>query len=342
MRTLLIAPSWVGDMVMAEPLVRLLREREPHNEIHIAAPDATRALASRMCGVSASHDWPFIHGVFDLQARVRVAHAWRQLHFTRAIVLPNSWKSALVPFLAGIPHRRGYVGEARYALLNERRALQREQLPLMVQRFLALGLDVDAPPPAPVAPRLHADRARAAQLRRALDLHDTVRPVLALCCGAEYGVAKRWPAEHFAEIAVAYRERGWQVWLFGSPNDADSARAIVAALAPAAQDRIANLVGRTSLADAVDLLGEAAAVASNDSGLMHVAAALERPVVGVFGSSSDAFTPPLGARARSVGIELPCRPCFARTCRFGHYDCLRKLPPARVVSALDEALEQVP
>ena len=341
MRTLLVAPAWVGDMVMMEPLVRRLHARAPDDEIHVAAPAATLAVATRMAHVAGTLEWPFGHGSLDLGGRARVARLWRRRGFSRAIVLPNSWKSALVPFLARIPRRTGFVGEQRYLLLNDARRLDATLLPSMVQRFLALADDAGDPPPAREAPQLHADIGNATSLRAQLGLQDP-RPVLALCAGAEYGDAKRWPAVHYAALADAYLARGWQVWLFGSPKDVATTRDIAAAGQVRDGTRVIDLAGRTRLVDAIDLLACADAVASNDSGLMHVAAALGRPVLGIFGSTSDTFTPPLGPRTRTVGIELPCRPCFERTCRFGHYDCLRKLSPSRVLHALDGLLDTAP
>ncbi len=341
MRTLLVAPAWVGDMVMMEPLVRLLHSQSGGAEIHVTAPVATRAVATRMAHVAQVHDWPFVHGSLDLGGRLRLARDWRACAFDRAIVLPNSWKSALVPFLARISRRTGFVGEQRYLLLNDARRLDVAALPSMVQRFLALGLDATAPPPPRTAPQLRADMGNATSLRAQLGLQDP-RPVLALCAGAEFGDAKRWPAAHYAALADSYLARGWQVWLLGSPKDVAMTRDIDAGVQRRDGGPVVDLAGRTTLVDVIDLLACADAVASNDSGLMHVAAALGRPVLGIFGSTSDAFTPPLGPRTRTVGIELSCRPCFARTCRFGHYDCLRKLSPARVQRALDGLLDAAP
>ena len=338
MRTLLIAPAWVGDMVMAEPLVRLLHAQQPELEVHVAAPASTLSLALRMNHVTATHDWPFAHGVFDAAGRWRVARQLRSLRFERVIVLPNSWKSALVPFLAGIPQRIGFVGEARYGLLNDVRTLRPAELPMLVQRFVALGMPRDALCPGATAPLLEADAAQSANLRQAF-APDRTEPVLALCPGAEFGESKRWPCSHFAHLATEFIARGWQVWLFGAQKDVAAGTAIADSLAQAHRHRLIYLIGRTSLLDAVDLLACADAVVSNDSGLMHVAAALGRRVVGVFGSTSERFTPPLGARTQAISLSLPCRPCFERTCRYGHYDCLQKLSPARVLAVLDQLLE---
>ena len=338
MRTLLIAPAWVGDMVMAEPLVRLLHTQQPETELHVAAPKSTLSLALRMDHVASTHDWPFAHGAFNLALRWRTANTLRRLHFERVLVLPNSWKSALVPFLAGIPQRIGFAGEARYGLLNDARQLRATELPMMVQRFLALGWPASAPNPSAAVPQLKPDAGQSARLRRAWAGDGTAR-VLALCPGAEFGASTRWPAQHFADVAATFMARGWQVWLFGADKDVQAGAEIADSIAQAPGHMLVNLIGRTSLLDAIDLLACADAVVSNDSGLMHVAAALGRPVVGVFGSTSERFTPPLGAHTRTIGLAVSCRPCFERTCRFGHYDCLRKLAPVQVLAKLDQLLD---
>jgi len=239
-----------------------------------------------------------------------------------------------VPFFAGIPKRTGWKGEMRYGLLNDVRNLDKQRLPLMIERFMALAYEPDAALPKPYPqPRLVIDNAsrEAALAKFGLSLD---RPVLALCPGAEFGEAKRWPAEHYAKVAELKIRAGWQVWLFGSKNDHPGCEEIRARLIPGLREESVNLAGETSLAEAIDLLSCAGAVVSNDSGLMHVAAALNRPLVAVYGSTSPQFTPPLADQVEIVRLGLECSPCFERTCRFGHYDCLRELKPRPVIEAL--------
>lgn len=328
-RVLVVAPAWVGDMVMAEPLLALLREREPDAELYVLAPPATEPLARRMPQVADTRVLDVRHGELGLVKRLRLARELRSLGFARAILLPNSLKSALVPFWAGIPRRTGWLGEQRYGLLNDHRKLDPGRYPLMVERFLALALPPGEPIPRPLpTPRLAVDVDNRARLRSELGLTDG-RPVLALCPGAEYGPAKQWPAAHYAALARHALERGMQVWLLGSPGDAEVCAGI-AALAPA----VANLAGRTRLLDAVDLLSAASVAVSNDSGLMHVAGAVGARVIGVYGSTSPDFTPPLAPGAAVVTLNLPCSPCFQRTCPLGHLRCLRELEPDRVIERL--------
>jgi len=323
-RILVIAPSWIGDAVLAQPMLARLRERHPDAAIDVLAPAWTRALLARMPEVAATIDSPFAHGELALQRRLRLARELARRRYEQAIVLPNSFKSALVPLLARIPLRTGFVGEARWGLLNDARRLDARALPLMAERFALLAEapgDVVKRPLA--AARLAVDeKVRAVALAKlGLELK---RPVAVLCPGAEYGPAKRWPPAYFAELAQKLAATGYSVWLAGSAQDASSGDEI-ARLAGAI-----NLCGKTTLAEAIDLMSCAALVVSNDSGLMHIAAALGKPLTAIYGSSSPAFTPPLSARARIVKLDLPCSPCFERECPLGHFNCMRQLAPQQV------------
>ncbi len=328
-RCLIVGPSWVGDMIMAQGLYRALPERYPETQIEVLAPAWSGPILSRMAEVNRVIVSPFGHGRFDLAGRRALARELRAENYDWAIVLPNSWKSALVPWLAHIPRRTGYLGEFRYGLLNEARRLDKRGLPRLVDRYRALA---DAPPAGPDSyPHLTVDPVKqaASLVRLGLVLN---RPVLALCPGAEYGPAKRWPETHYAAVAKAKLDQGWQVWLFGSAGD----RAVGEMIATLAGDGCRNLAGETALDEVVDLLACASAVVSNDSGLMHVAAAVDVPVVAVYGSTDPGYTPPLSERARVVRLGLKCSPCFKRECPLGHLDCLVKLEPARVLDILDQ------
>lgn len=333
MNILIIGPSWVGDMVMAQTLFTCLKQRHPDCQIDVLAPDWSRPILERMPEVRNALSFPLGHGVLELATRRKIGKSLAG-QYDQAILLPNSLKSALVPFFAGIPKRTGWKGEMRYGLLNDVRNLDKQRLPLMIERFMALAYEPDAALPKPYPqPRLVIGNAsrEAALAKFGLSLD---RPVLALCPGAEFGEAKRWPAEHYAKVAELKIRAGWQVWLFGSKNDHPGCEEIRARLIPGLREESVNLAGETSLAEAIDLLSCAGAVVSNDSGLMHVAAALNRPLVAVYGSTSPQFTPPLADQVEIVRLGLECSPCFERTCRFGHYDCLRELKPRPVIEAL--------
>ncbi len=334
MNILIIGPSWVGDMVMAQTLFQCLKQNQPDCNIDVLAPDWSRPILERMPEVRAALSFPLGHGVLGIPARRKIG---KELvgKYQQAIVLPNSLKSAFVPFFADIPLRTGWKGELRFGLLNDLRCLDKERYPLMIERFMALayadGAELPQPYPRPTL-SINEESRGAALAKFALTLD---RPVLALCPGAEFGEAKRWPAEHYARVAEAKIRQGWQVWIFGSSNDQPVGEEIRAGLIPGLREEVSNLAGTTSLAEAIDLLSAAAVVVSNDSGLMHVAAALNRPLVAIYGSTSPDFTPPLAEQVEVVRLGLECSPCFDRTCRFGHYNCLHDLPPTQVLNALE-------
>ncbi|MGE6527608.1 lipopolysaccharide heptosyltransferase II [Pseudomonas sp. NPDC077382] len=339
MNILIVGPSWVGDMVMAQTLFACLKQRHPDCQIDVLAPEWSRPILERMPEVRQALSFPVGHGVLDMATRRTIAASLRG-QYQQAILLPNSLKSALVPFFAGIPKRTGWRGEMRFGLLNDMRKLDKQRYPLMIERFMALAFEPGAELPQPYpkpALRIVEETRDAALARFGLSLD---RPVLALCPGAEFGESKRWPAEHFAKVAEVKIREGWQVWLFGSKNDHAVGQEIRQQLIPGLREEALNLAGDTSLAEAIDLLSCAEAVVSNDSGLMHVAAALGRPLVSVYGSTSPAFTPPLSEQVEVVRLGLDCSPCFERTCRFGHNNCMRELKPSPVIEALGRLVPQ--
>ncbi len=335
-KILIIAPSWVGDMVMAQPLFMRLHQLHPGLLLDVLAPAWTLPLLTRMAEVHEAIANPFGHGEFNLAARYQLGKALRQRQYDQAIVLPNSWKSALVPFFAGIPRRTGYRGEMRWGLLNDTRILDKIKLPLMVERFVALADTPDKPLPSPIPrPRLDIDeQQRLATLAR-LGLSPEPR-IAALCVGAEYGPAKRWPVAHFAALGKLLREQGYQVWLVGSAKDAEAG----AEAASLSEGACLDLCGKSSLNEAVDLLASASVIVSNDSGLMHVAAALDKPLAALYGSSSPGFTPPLSDKAHILSLNLTCSPCFKRECPLGHLDCLMKLTPQHVSEQIGVAVNE--
>lgn len=330
-KILVIAPSWVGDAVLAQPLLKRLHERHRELTLDVLAPPWTHPLFARMPEVHSTIDSPFGHGELALKRRYTLARSLAARHYEQAIVLPNSFKSALIPFLAGIPVRTGFVGEARWGLLNDARRLDKRALPLMVERFALLAEAPGDGIKRPLATaRLKVDAAQRADTLTRLGLV-LRRPAAVLCPGAEYGPAKRWPPKYFAELAQKLAAAGFDVWLVGSANDA----AIGGEIARSGGNSCSDLCGKSTLAEAIDLMSCAALVVSNDSGLMHVAAALDKPLTAIYGSSSPAFTPPLSARARVVRLDLPCSPCFQRECPLGHFNCMLQLTPEQVWSRIE-------
>ena len=274
-----------------------------------------------MRGVRNLVENPIGHRELRLHDRRKLARTLRGNGYTRALVLPNSFKSALIPWMARIPRRIGYGREARGILLTDARRLDSKALPRLVDRFVALAAQPGELVPTPAAPVLVPDAGNAAEAIRALGL-STHRPVAILCPGAEYGPAKRWPTEHFVTLAQRFIDSGYAVWLLGSPNDRIAADPIAVAI-----PEVRNICGRTDLGTAIDLLATASVVVSNDSGLMHAAAAVGRPLVALFGSSSPDYTPPLSPLARVAKIDIVCSPCFRRECPLGHFKCMRELSP---------------
>lgn len=335
---LIVGPSWVGDMVMAQSLFKLLSERQPGLAIDVLAPAWAAPVLARMPEVRRSIDMPVGHGSLQLGQRFRLGRELSRAGYGQAILLPNSLKSALVPFFAGIPLRSGWRGEMRYGLLNDLRVLDTDRYTLMVERFAALALApaADLPQPLP-RPQLRIDVDNQQHLSARLGL-ESERPLLGLCPGAEFGPAKQWPAAHFAAVAQHYIEAGWQVVILGSANDREVAETIVAHVSANAQRHCCNAAGNTSLVDAVDTLALCRAVVSNDSGLMHIAAAVAAPLVAVYGSTSAEFTPPLAQQVAMLSLGLDCQPCFQRQCPLGHLNCLQQLSPGLVVDAIENML----
>ncbi|MBI3374150.1 MAG: lipopolysaccharide heptosyltransferase II [Betaproteobacteria bacterium] len=333
-RILVVAPNWIGDALMAQPLLSRLREKLPSARIDALAPAWVAPVLRRMAEVEEVLDSPFRHGELHLRRRWKFARALRERRYDQAIVLPNSWKSALVPFFSDIPLRSGYVGESRYGLLNllYRPPANAARTP-MTEHFARLA---DAPPggsvPALRAPRLEIDASIARATAQRFGFAPPPARNAVLCPGAEYGPAKRWPAEHFAQLAAALAALGVRVWLLGSAADRALAGDIVAGSGGAA----ASLAGRTTLDEAIELIAAGDFLVTNDSGLMHVAAALDRPLVALFGSSSPEHTPPLSPRARVARVAIDCSPCYARACPLGHFRCMRELGVARVLSELEQ------
>jgi heptosyltransferase-2 len=330
-RILIVAPNWIGDTLLAQPLLTRLQRKLPGIAIDVIAPSWTAPVLRRMPEVDEVIETPFRHGDLNLSLRWRLGRSLRERRYLQAIVLPNSFKSALIPFFADIPLRAGFTGELRFGLLNIIHKLDRRALPLMAERYAQLAEKPGEAVARPLAkPRLSSDPAN---LLIAISRHglDRSRPVIVFCTGAEYGPAKRWPATHFAELARRLGARGARVWMIGSEND----RVLGEQIAMDSEGAALNLCGKTDLASAIDLMSLAEVVVSNDTGLMHVAAALERPLIALYGSSSPEHTPPLSDSARILRLEgLACSPCYKRECPLGHFRCMNELTPELVMAQI--------
>jgi len=328
-RTLVVAPSWVGDAVLSHPLLVRLKQADPSGLIDVLGPPWALPVYRRMPEVAHVHALPFGHG--DLKLGERRHFAKTLPKYERAVILPNSFKSALIPWHANIPVRTGWRGEMRYGLLNDVRVLEETELPLIVERYAALAQPKGEPLRRPLPnPKLGVDEASRQATASKLGL-DLAKRVAVFAPGAEYGPAKRWPPRHFAHLARDLAARGYQVWLLGSKKDEPVTAEVQALSGGLCRD----FAGKTSLDEAIDLMSFAARVVTNDSGLMHVAAALDRPTAAIFGSSSPAFTPPLSDKAKVISLRLSCSPCFARNCPLGHTNCLETLMPDAVLIEIE-------
>jgi len=326
-KILIVAPNWIGDALLAQPLFARLRKKLPGAVIDALAPPWTAPVLRRMPEIDDVVEAPFDHGELALAARWRLGRSLRSRRYDEAIVLPNTFKSALVPFFADIPLRSGFVGELRYGLLNLVHRFDAKGVPLMAERYAQLAEKPGTKPALPLPQTgLAVGEVDLAIALRRLGL-SRAKPVVAFCPGAEYGPSKRWPARHFAALARKLSALGYAVWLFGSEKD----RATGEEIAAASEGAATNLCGKTDLASAIDLLSVAEVVVSNDSGLMHVAAGVGRPVVALYGSSSPEHTPPLARSHRIVRTGIECSPCFARECPLGHFKCMNELAPERVM-----------
>ncbi|RYU67835.1 lipopolysaccharide heptosyltransferase II [Aliivibrio finisterrensis] len=340
MKILIIGPSWVGDMVMSQSLYITLKQQHPDAIIDVMAPAWCKPILERMPEVNQAIEMPLGHGDFDLFGRRRLGKQLKTNNYTHAYICPNSAKSALIPWFADIPKRIGWKGEMRYGLLNDLRP-NKKSFQYMVERYVALAhpksemIDSSSLGGLDTLPRpkltIDTDVQQTTLTKFSLS---TDKPVLGLCPGAEFGPAKQWPVEHYAAVANEMINQGHQVWLFGSAKDKETTEAIKSLVDSDNQNSVFNLAGDTSLIEAVDLLAACKTVVSNDSGLMHVAAAVGCHVVGVYGSTSPKYTPPLAEKVDIVSTDIKCRPCFKRECEFKHLKCLTELNPQLVLDKI--------
>ena len=340
MKILVVGPSWVGDMMMSQSLYRTIKAQYPHAQIDVMAPQWCRPLLAKMPEVSHAIPMPLGHGKLEIGERRRLGISLRQNSYDQAIVLPNSFKSALVPFFANIPKRTGWRGEMRYGLLNDIRSLNKEAFPLMVQRYVALAYakqriqSADDIPSPILWPKLVTYEQEVNDTMRAFSI-DHSRPTMGFCPGAEFGPAKRWPHYHYAELAkTLISEKGYQVLLFGSQKDNEAGEEIRQSLTEEARQHCYNFAGKTSLEQAVNLISACDAVVSNDSGLMHVAAALDKPLVALYGPSSPDFTPPLSDKAEVIRLISGYHKVRKGDGDNGYHQSLIDIQPQLVIDAL--------
>ncbi|OAT51444.1 ADP-heptose--lipooligosaccharide heptosyltransferase II [Providencia heimbachae ATCC 35613] len=326
--------------MMSQSLYRTIKALHPHAQIDVMAPQWCRPLLAKMPEISNAIPMPLGHGVLAIGERRQLGIQLRQNNYDQAIVLPNSLKSALVPFFAKIAKRTGWRGEMRYGLLNDIRPLDKHAFPLMVQRYVALAYDKQsiksaADIPTPILwPKLVTDKQDVSEAALVFKI-DNTRPIIGFCPGAEFGPAKRWPHYHYAALAEKLiSEKGYQVLLFGSQKDNDAGEEIRHSLTDNARQHCHNLAGKTSLEQAVNLIDACQAVVSNDSGLMHVAAALDKPLVALYGPSSPDFTPPLSDKAEVIRLITGYHKVRKGDGDSGYHQSLIDIQPQLVIDAL--------
>jgi len=333
-RTLVISPNWIGDAVMAQPLLRLLKQAHPERAIDVLAPPQVVPVWRRIQEADQIMETPFRHRALQLGERLKTAKQLRMRGYRDAYVLPNTLKYALIPWLARIPRRVGYKGEMRYGMVN---VMHHDDSPprSMVPFYAALAREPELPLPGQLArPSLIVAGEETEAVTRRLGL-SLARPLVAFAPGAEFGIAKRWPPAYYAQLAarVGAILPDVQIALMGSVNDVETCEQ-VRIQSGLAEGVVRNLAGQTSLDDAIALLAQTRAVVSNDSGLLHIASALNRPVVALYGSTDPNYAPPLSEIARTISLRLECSPCRQRECPLGHHDCMTKMSVDRVWSEL--------
>lgn len=337
-KILIIAPSWLGDIIMSQSLLKLLKAQDPQCIIDVYAPAYTLPILERMEEIDNVIINPFAHGTFDLKKRYAEGRKLSKNHYDSVFVLPNSLKSALIALFAGIPDRRGFKGESRYLILNNMRS-NKQDFPLMVERYAALAFSKDKVKTAkdlPIIPNPKLiTKSVSSELLTKLSL-SLERPLLALGCGANYGPSKLWPVENFAEISNRWVEQGGAILALGSKKDEVTVNAIASHIKTENLPYFYNIAGKTNLTEALDLVGACTAAVCNDSGMMHTVAAADVPQACIFGSTSTGYTPPLSDKAICLESTQPCHPCFARTCKYNSYACLKEITPNMVWKALDK------
>lgn len=343
MKVLLVGPSWVGDMVMSQSLLMRLKANAPECTIDVLAPDWCRPVLARMPEVNQAIAMPVGHGSLQWSVRKQVAAQLQQNDYQQSIVLPNSLKSALIPWMAKIPKRTGWRGEMRYGLLNDMRPLDKQAFPLMVQQYIALGESpkASAEQLQPLlSPCLSVDLVQQQQVLSEFGV-DTEQPIIAFCPGAEFGPAKRWPHYHFADLAKRLIDQGRQVVCLGSAKDSVAIDEIKALLNEQQRASFNDLSGKTSLTQAIDILAKARVVVSNDSGLMHIAAAVGSPLIALYGPTSPDFTPPLSDSAEVIRLIDGYIKLRSANTEQGYHQSMIDIQPDYVFERMQALLQKV-
>ena len=335
MKILIIGPSWVGDSVMAQTLYKRLKDEEPSCTIHVISPEWSLPLMQRMPEVAKAISSPYLHGDIQILSRYRFGKNLKKCNYDRAIILTNSLKSSLIPFFADIPIRTGWLGELRYFLLNDIRHLKKETNSLMVEKFAALSVQKNNFTIRNLTfPSLDINLENQKEYLEKFSINSDL-PSLGICPGAEFGPSKKWPAQYFSEVAKEYVSKGWNVICFGSKNDIETGRKLETFNGLKDENKFYNLIGMTSLVDVVDLLAHCKRVVTNDSGLMHIAAAVKTPLVALYGPSTPEYTPPLINNKKIIRKIDGYQKIRKGQDIDGYHHSLLSIKPSEVIDALE-------
>lgn len=327
---LIIGPGWIGDMVMAQSLFKLIKQIYPSANIDVLSPERAAPVLARMSEVRKAIPLPLFHKKLQLGLRWQIAKSLRKEKYDQAIVIPTSLKAALIPFLAKIPKRTGWLGEFRFGLLTDIREFNEKKYPSMIERFCPLVLPKNTPLPETLPfPSLNFSLENREKLLKKLKLSEPKKSLLILCPGSEGGgPCKQWPPQYYATVADEKIKEGWEIWILGTSKEQETA----ATIQKLCKNQCVDLTGKTSLLDAIDLISLANMVITLDSGLMHIAAALDRSVIAIYGPTSPNFAPPLSEKGIKLSLNLPCQPCRQKVCPLKHNRCMKDLDPSKVLA----------
>ncbi|MEE2684361.1 MAG: lipopolysaccharide heptosyltransferase II [Pseudomonadota bacterium] len=335
-KILIVGPSWIGDMVMSQSLYNLLKTNLADCELHVLAPKWSNSIIERIPEVTKVINQPVGHGELKLGLRRKVAKSLKKERYSRAIIIPHSFKAALIPFFANIPIRTGFLGELRFGLINDICRFDNSFPDSTINRYITQGYKVlDTINKGFRNPILRVDSEKQKLVLQRLGLVDQKKVVI-LAPGAEYGLAKRWPIEYFKELAERLDIDGYKVWVMGSEKEKYLGDTILQANK---KGNIINLCGKTSLSEVIDLLNYAKIVVTNDSGLMHVASAVNTHIIAIYGSSSPSFTPPLTKKKTILYLDIECSPCFKRECYLRHFKCMKNINVSQVYEIIASGID---
>ena len=341
MKILIVGPSWVGDAVMAQSLYKIIKDSNPQSKIDVLSPEWSLGILNRMDELDDLICSPFDHGDLRIKDRIRFGYSLRDRSYDQAIVLTNSLKSSFIPFTANIPKRTGWLGEMRYGFINDIRKVNKNKHKLMVEKFSCLSINplVDNNYEIPW-PSLRVDLINLSKLLKKYSFEQSHESI-AICPGAEFGPSKRWPANYYAEVIRHYLSKNWQVFILGSKNDLPVAKAIEDQVPPENKTLLFNFTGQTSIEDAVDILSTCDLVLTNDSGLMHVAAAVNVKLLALYGPTSPKFTPPLSKKAKVIQKIEGYEKTREGELEEGYHYGLSMIKPEEVLDSLSHLIKDI-